>query len=404
MRPSRSDEGPAGALPTFATPLCPAPMPSTLRLPETTSTDAAADAVTEGCRVTRLVTHVASRMREVAEAAMVMATHGSMALPGVSAMPTMSKPCSSPRRAMRTVYSGVYGQKKNPKRMARASGLDGRIVAAVRGALEKFLRLVRPELGHERIGVDDGVEELAARLVHANDVHVLGWVAVLVELDGAPGVGGGLDGAADRGDQLLAVFHPAVHRLGGGDDPAPRAVHDGVEVGGCPTELRFGQLHERLVGGILERRAPEERADDADRLVAHAAQRALVGHDTGADERHLVAEPGVSVLLDEAHGLAGHEDGADGVDVLLDLGQVRREVEHVQRHPELLDDLASAVLEHALKPADLLVPEGIVHGDGRHPVVPERLRRVVAQRMHDLARREVRAQEPLGDLALGQFV
>jgi hypothetical protein len=61
---------------------------------------------------------VASRAREVAEAASVIATHGSMALPGVSAMPTMSKPCSSPRRAMRTVYSGVYGQKKNPKRMA----------------------------------------------------------------------------------------------------------------------------------------------------------------------------------------------------------------------------------------------------------------------------------------------
>src|SRR5262249_40948508 len=90
----------------------------------------------------------------------------------------------------------------------RDSGLDGRIVAAVRGALEKVLGLVRPELGDERIGVDDGVHELGARLVHAIDVHVLGWIAVLVELDGPAGIGSGLDGAADGGDELLAVFHP----------------------------------------------------------------------------------------------------------------------------------------------------------------------------------------------------
>jgi len=67
----------------------------------------AADAVMEGWRVTRLVTHVARVTRDVAAAASVMATHGSSALPGVSAMPTRSKPRSSPRRAMRAVYSGV---------------------------------------------------------------------------------------------------------------------------------------------------------------------------------------------------------------------------------------------------------------------------------------------------------
>ncbi len=50
------------------------------------------------------------------------------------------------------------------------------------------------------------------------------------------------------------------------------------------------------------------------------------------------------------------------------------------------------------------MPERIVHGDGGHPAVLEGLRRVVAERMHDLARREVRAEEPLGDLALGQVV
>ena len=177
-----------------------------------------------------------------------------------------------------------------------------------------------------------------------------------------------------------------------------------MEVGGCSPELRLGQLHERLVGGILQRGAPEEGAHDPDRLVAHAAQGALVGHDPRPDERRLALQGRLRVLLDEPHGLTGHEDGAHGVDIRLDLRQIRREVEHVQRHPELLDDLAPAVLEDPLEPADLLVPERIVHGDGGHAAVLEGLRRVVAERMHDLARREVRAEEPLGDLALGQVV
>src|SRR5215469_18339927 len=200
-------------------------MPSTLRPPETTSTDAAADAVTEGCRVTRLVTHVASGMCEVTEAAKVMATHGSMALPGVSAMPTMSKPCASPRRAMRSVYSGVYGQKKNPTRIRPRSGFGGRIVARVGGSLQELLGLVGPELRHRRIRVDDGVDELAAGFLHANDVDVLGGIAVLVELDGAARIRHRLDGAADGRHELLPVLDLAVQRLRGLGDPASRAVH-----------------------------------------------------------------------------------------------------------------------------------------------------------------------------------
>ena len=104
--PSRKASGPAGTPPMLATPLCPAPMPRMVRPPEARSAEAAAEAVMDGWRVTRFVTHVASRTRVVAAMASVMATHGSMALPGVSAIPTMSKPYSSPRRAICVVYSG----------------------------------------------------------------------------------------------------------------------------------------------------------------------------------------------------------------------------------------------------------------------------------------------------------
>ena len=126
VMPSPRSAARVGAPPTLATPLCPAPIPRMVRPPAATSTEAAAEAVMEGCRVTRLVTQVARRTREVAAAAMVMATHGSSALPGVSAMPTRSKPSSSPRRAMRAVYSGVYGQKRKPTRIGRpAQGFAG---------------------------------------------------------------------------------------------------------------------------------------------------------------------------------------------------------------------------------------------------------------------------------------
>ncbi len=117
--PSRRSAALLRAPPTLVTPLCPAPMPRMVRPSAAASTEAAAEAVMAGCRVTRLVTHVASRTRDVAAAAIVMATHGSRALPGVSAMPTRSKPSSSPSRAMRAVYSGVYGQKKKPTRIGR---------------------------------------------------------------------------------------------------------------------------------------------------------------------------------------------------------------------------------------------------------------------------------------------
>ena len=76
--------------PTFRVPLCPAPMPRIARPGAIRSSEGIAAAETAGCRVTRLVTHSATSARLVACAAIVAATQGSIALPGVSAMPIMS--------------------------------------------------------------------------------------------------------------------------------------------------------------------------------------------------------------------------------------------------------------------------------------------------------------------------
>jgi hypothetical protein len=57
--------------------LSPVPMPSTKRPGHTSSTAAAADAVTVACRVTGLVTLVPSTIRSVLGAAAPSVTHGS---------------------------------------------------------------------------------------------------------------------------------------------------------------------------------------------------------------------------------------------------------------------------------------------------------------------------------------
>jgi hypothetical protein len=101
-----SDSGRVAVDPTFTTPLWPDPTPSTTRSGASRSTDAAAVAVIAGCRVVTLVTHSATLARWVFWAATVVATHASMALPGVSAIPTIAKPSASPSDAMRRVYSG----------------------------------------------------------------------------------------------------------------------------------------------------------------------------------------------------------------------------------------------------------------------------------------------------------
>jgi hypothetical protein len=81
-------------------------MPSTNLPPESRSSDAAAPAVMAGSRVAKFVTQLASRTRVLSVAACARATHTSMALPGVSAMPTRSHPCSSPSRTMRATSAG----------------------------------------------------------------------------------------------------------------------------------------------------------------------------------------------------------------------------------------------------------------------------------------------------------
>src|SRR2546422_5466051 len=102
--------------------------------------------------------------------------------------------------------------------------------------------------------------------------------------------------------------------------------------------------------------------------------------------RDLAPEPGVLELLDEAErGDAGEAD-ENGVDVASELADVGRLVRRAQRRPELLDDLATGVLEGLVEARHHLVAEGEVVGDGRDLRVAQRLRGVGAEGLGGLAR------------------
>ena len=80
--------------------------------------------------------------------------------------------------------------------------LARRKVAAVDGLLQELLRLVLPELGDRREGLDDRIPELALLLLDLSHVDVLDRVVVGIELDGAPRGVGDLD-LPERGQEFL---------------------------------------------------------------------------------------------------------------------------------------------------------------------------------------------------------
>src|SRR5437867_9540792 len=88
----------------------------------------------------------------------------------------------------------------------RSAEFTGRKVPAVDGLLEKFFRVVLPELGDGRHRHDDGVLQLAVALAfYLADVDVLDRIVVAVELHGSAGRIAELH-LPERGQQLLAIL------------------------------------------------------------------------------------------------------------------------------------------------------------------------------------------------------
>src|SRR2546425_4262488 len=279
----------------------------------------------------------------------------------------------------------------------------GREVPRVYRLLQEFFGVVLPELADGRIRIDDGVLELAAHALDLADVDVLRRVAVGVHLHRPARRVGDLD-LAERGHEGRAVLDLAAdraHRLV--EDPRAGVAVLRVEGRDPVVGLLEGRA-EAPIGGRVERGRVVVGAHDAERLVAELGQDVLVGVRAAGDERHAPAQAAGGVLAREEQRPPAQRYNEYRVGVFLDLGEIRRVVLDVQRHPELLDDLAAVVLERLVEPADRLPAEGVVETHGHDLLVAEDLRRVLAERVHVAAGREPGADEPLGPLALREIV
>src|SRR5437870_13803168 len=116
-------------------------------------------------------------------------------LPG-AASPGLAAPSVSSSSARATATSS-RSKSNGFIETTDSSRLHRRVVAIVGGHLQELFGLVRPELGHHRVGMDHGVLQLSTHALDLEDVHVLRGIAVLVERDGPARIGRGLTGPAD---------------------------------------------------------------------------------------------------------------------------------------------------------------------------------------------------------------
>src|SRR5438093_13532354 len=78
--------------------------------------------------------------------------------------------------------------------------------------LQELLRAVLPELAHRRVGVDDGVLQLAPYPLHLPDVDVLSGIAVGIHLDRHAWRIHDLE-RAEGGHERHAILEALGHRL-----------------------------------------------------------------------------------------------------------------------------------------------------------------------------------------------
>src|SRR5258705_13292015 len=138
---------------------------------------------------------------------------------------------------------GESGTRARLTRPALLAPPAGRPVPRVQGLLEEVFRLVGPELGHGRVGVDDGVLELAALPLYPANVDVLDGVAVGVELD-RPARGVGDLGFPERGQEGRLLLYVAIHGARRLVDPATAGIAGLGEVGRHLVEAPAVLRHE----------------------------------------------------------------------------------------------------------------------------------------------------------------
>ena len=205
---------------------------------------------------------------------------------------------------------------------------------------------------------DLGLELAVGALGDFHQVEVLDRIVVGVELEAATQrVELGLHhGRAQR----LPVRNITLHLTDGAVDQERRVV--GLEcVGrGDRAELLLIGGDKALVLRIVEIRRPVGAAEEAERGILLGRQRRFIDGE-GGEERDVVGKPRLPELLDEIHSHAAGQEHIDGVGFRgRDLGEFGREVELVERHVNLVRDLA---LEKGLEAGERILARLVV---GRH--------------------------------------
>src|SRR5262249_41608191 len=161
-------------------------------------------------------------------------------------------------------------------------------LAIVDRMLEELVRVVGPELADVGIGLDHGVDELAALLLDLADVDVADHVALLVETH-RPATRWDFVTRPQRRLQRILVLDPTVDLLErcfehGAVGIGRRGVKAGIDL-----VVAVHAFDEFLVVGIVELRRVPARRDDADGIVAHLLQQGFVHRGHAAEDRRLAA-------------------------------------------------------------------------------------------------------------------
>ena len=203
--------------------------------------------------------------------------------------------------------------------------------------------------------------------------------------------------------ERLAVVGLAAELLDRGLDALAGDVHAGRVAAGQHVVVLPHRGDEALVARRVEIGRIPRRRDDTDRLVAEAAQQRVVHRGPAGEQRNAALEAEIGIAAHELHRIRSGEAVEHAID-LADLRDIGRVIRRDERRPQLLDDLAAVVLEHALEARHLLVAESEVLGDRRRALVLELLGGVVAHDVAALRRGRRRADDERIGLALGHVL
>src|SRR5438045_4328868 len=245
--------------------------------------------------------------------------------PKISEKPEESRKSSPPRASP---FSDWMRKKRTRRSLLQI--LRFREAPRVDRALEEVLGRHLPELAHVRIRLHHRVDEASVLPLDLADVDGEIGVAVLVDVHRAAEAVLDVERAQRLNEGVLVLDVP-LDLLEREVEEERCRVSTSAVVAGIRVVLLPVGLDELVVLRVVDGRAVPAARDHADRLVAHVLEDALVHGGHVAEYRDLPLETVLGVLAEEAQAVGPREARVDGVDVGLQIADVRAVVGDVER-------------------------------------------------------------------------